>query len=80
MFNGVVGAECEFYRGVQSAEVFKTYAESRAEEMMANEQRLKNRVSVLEDQVSPSSFVEIFWLFVVKHHTVLDVHNLTLSW
>lgn len=56
----MVEAECEFYRGVQSAEVFKSYADSRAEEMRANERRLKTRVSVLEDQVSPSSFLKCF--------------------
>lgn len=62
----MVEAECEFYRGVQSAEVFKSYADSRAEEMRANERRLKTRVSVLEDQVSPSSFLKCFQSFVMK--------------
>lgn len=38
---------------VQAAEVFKNYADNRAEEMMANEQRLKKQVSALEDEVKP---------------------------
>jgi len=71
---GVVGADGDFDRGVQSAEVFKTYAESRAEEMMANEQRLKKRVSVLEDQVSRSSILK---LVVLCRDVVLAVQNLT---
>jgi hypothetical protein len=43
---------------MQSAAVFQTNADSKVEEMMAKEQRLKMRVSGLEDQVSRSSFLE----------------------
>ena len=40
--------------------MFKSYAESRSEDMTAKEEQLKKRVCALEDEVSPSPW----WLRV----------------